>query len=228
MVGQNETAVLGLPALALISLAAQFPADAVRLVLVESAAPGSAERTFFDQLLERLPVPVLRPKRSELPDLVRRLAEELPQAGDEESTLPSVTTFLVVSDLQELKTLRQEDEFSLEPSAAPSAAAAFATLLTEGPSKGCHVLATIDTYGNVARCLGRKLLGQFQWRVLFQMSASDSASLIDEPEASRLGLHRALLFNEREGYIEKFRPYAIVEQLTELLSEPAPERPLTP
>jgi len=45
-------------------------------------------------------------------------------------------------------------------------------------------------------------------RVVFQMSASDSASLIDSPLAATLGLHRALLYNDREGSLETFRPYA--------------------
>jgi DNA segregation ATPase FtsK/SpoIIIE, S-DNA-T family len=46
-------------------------------------------------------------------------------------------------------------------------------------------------------------------RVLFQMSTNDSASLCDDPKASTLGLHRALLYNEQEGYLETFRPYAL-------------------
>jgi hypothetical protein len=41
------------------------------------------------------------------------------------------------------------------------------------------------------------------------MSANDSASLIDNPKASTLGLHRALFYNEQEGYLETFRPYAL-------------------
>ncbi len=45
-------------------------------------------------------------------------------------------------------------------------------------------------------------------RVVFQMSANDSASLIDSPKASNLGLHRALLYNEQQGSTETFRPYA--------------------
>ena len=40
------------------------------------------------------------------------------------------------------------------------------------------------------------------------MSANDSASLIDSPKASDLGLHRALFYNEHEGTLEIFRPYA--------------------
>jgi hypothetical protein len=45
-------------------------------------------------------------------------------------------------------------------------------------------------------------------RVVFQMSANDSASLIDSPKAGGLGLHRALLYNEQQGTLETFRPYA--------------------
>ena len=45
-------------------------------------------------------------------------------------------------------------------------------------------------------------------RVIFQMSANDSASLIDSPKASTLGLHRALFYHEQQGYLETFRPYA--------------------
>ena len=41
------------------------------------------------------------------------------------------------------------------------------------------------------------------------MSANDSASLIDNPKASNLGLHRALFFNQQEGHLETFRPYAL-------------------
>jgi len=51
-------------------------------------------------------------------------------------------------------------------------------------------------------------LSEFEMRVVFQMSASDSASLIDAPAAATLGLHRALFYNDREGSLETFRPYA--------------------
>ena len=49
----------------------------------------------------------------------------------------------------------------------------------------------------------------FQKKVLFQMSAADSASLIDSGKASELGLNRALLYDEAAGTIEIFRPYAM-------------------
>jgi len=33
--------------------------------------------------------------------------------------------------------------------------------------------------------------------------------LIDDPAASSLGLHRALFYNDQEGHLEMFRPYAL-------------------
>jgi hypothetical protein len=115
-----------------------------------------------------------------------------------------------IQGLQNFKKLRQEDEFSFSSSSsdAPNAAATLMKLLTEGPARGIHVIVTCDTYNNVARFLGRKALTEFEMRVVFQMSASDSASLIDAPAAATLGLHRALLYNDREGSLETFRPYA--------------------
>jgi S-DNA-T family DNA segregation ATPase FtsK/SpoIIIE len=40
------------------------------------------------------------------------------------------------------------------------------------------------------------------------MSAADSSHLIDSTSANQLGFHRALLYSEEQGGIEKFRPYA--------------------
>ena len=100
-----------------------------------------------------------------------------------------------IHGLQNYKKLRQEEEFSFstgEPRGAANPAAVLHNLISEGPALGFHVIATCDTYNNVNRFLGRKTLSEFEMRVLFQMSASDSASLIDTPNASTLGLHRAL------------------------------------
>ena len=58
----------------------------------------------------------------------------------------------------------------------------------------------------------------FEMRILFQMNASDSSSLMDTPEASRLGVHRAFFYDEGQGRMEKFRPYGLpsVEWLAEV------------
>lgn len=212
VIGQREEAALGMAAIALISLAAQHPPKTLRIILLECTAPGSPEREFLDRAVDCIPHPVERPKRPELGQLLNRLTDEILERTGDELPGSAPTTFLVVLGLQDFKQLRAEDEFafsSSDPGAARSPAAALSALISEGPSRGCHVFATVDSYNNVSRFLGRKGLSEFESRVLFQMSASDSASLIDNPDAGKLGLHRALLYNEREGYLEKFRPYAL-------------------
>ena len=57
--------------------------------------------------------------------------------------------------------------------------------------------------------LDRQSLQDFEMRVLFQMNANDSSSLIDSPEAARLGVHRAIFYDEGQGLMEKFRPYGL-------------------
>jgi hypothetical protein len=214
VVGQSEEAALSIIASSLISLGAQYPRGTARLILLESTPPGSPEREFLDQIVRAIPHEVLRPRRPELAVILHGLANEVKQRTGEELAAEAPTTFVIIADLQEFKTLRQEDEFSFasgDADVTPSPAASFATLVSEGAARGVHLITTVDTHNNVSRHLGRKGLSEFQVRVLFQMSPSDSASLIDSPEASKLGLHRALLYNEREGYIEKFRPYALPE-----------------
>jgi len=46
-------------------------------------------------------------------------------------------------------------------------------------------------------------------RVAMQMSAEHSSNLLDTPAASKLGLYRALFYDEDEGRLEKFRPYGL-------------------
>ena len=120
--------------------------------------------------------------------------------------------FLFIHGLQRFNKLRYEEDFGFAASdteAPPNPSALLNTLITEGTRLGFHVIASCDTYNNVNRFLSRKALSEFEMRVLFQMSANDSASLIDNPKASTLGLHRALYYNEQEGYLETFRPYAL-------------------
>ena len=95
------------------------------------------------------------------------------------------------------------------PYAIVKACQLFGTVLREGPAVGVHTLVWCDTLNNVNRALDRQGLREFEMRVLFQMSATDSSVLIDTPLAGRLGLHRALFHNEEQGKLEKFRPYGL-------------------
>ena len=74
---------------------------------------------------------------------------------------------------------------------------------------------SLGTLNNIRR---RKALSELGMRVLFQMSANDSASLIDSPKAGSLGLNRALFYSEHESRMETFRPFALpgAEWVTEV------------
>jgi S-DNA-T family DNA segregation ATPase FtsK/SpoIIIE len=207
IVGQNAETSLSLLAVALVALSAQYPRDAVRFVLLDSTAPESPEREFLDRIVQAVPHEIVRVKGGEVGDAMNSLAEELKRRGGDEQT-GGPETFVLIHDLQNYKKLRQEDEFSFSSTDAASPASILLSLISDGPAHGIHILATCDSFNNVNRFLGRKNLSEFEMRVLFQMSASDSASLIDSPDAATLGLHRALYYNDREGYTEMFRPYA--------------------
>jgi hypothetical protein len=208
IVGQNEEASLSMLGVALVALSTQYPKGAVRFVLLDSTVPDSPEREFLDRVVQAVPHEITRVKGGDVSEAMNTLAEELKRRTSEEQSGAAPEIFLLVHELQNYKKLRQEDEFSFSSTDAASPASILLNIISEGPAHGMHVIATCDTYNNVNRFLGRKNLSEFEMRVLFQMSASDSASLVDSPDAATLGLHRALYYNDREGYTETFRPYA--------------------
>jgi S-DNA-T family DNA segregation ATPase FtsK/SpoIIIE len=62
---------------------------------------------------------------------------------------------------------------------------------------------------SIDRTFDRNVMREFDNRILFQMSAADSSNLIDNPAANKLGPHRALVYSEEQGTMERFRPYAL-------------------
>jgi hypothetical protein len=211
VVGQNEESTLAMLAASLIALAAQHPPDSARFILLDSTAPGSPQADFLDHVIQTTARTIQRPKGAALVEAMSELSEELKRRTGEEESAAGRPIYLIIHGLENFKKLRMEDEFAFSSSdsdSGPNPAVVLQNLITEGPSHGIHVIITCDTFNNVSRFLGRKTLSEFAMRVLFQMSASDSAALIDAPDAGTLGMHRALLYNDREGYMETFRPYA--------------------
>jgi hypothetical protein len=208
VVGQSEERTTTILAVSLVSLAAQFPKAGARFVVFDSTPPGFPQREFLERIVKTVPHETVQGSNSNLAEVMTSLAEELKRRAENESAGPEI--FVLIQGLQNFKKLRQEDEFSFSSSSgdAPTPAAILLNLITEGSARGIHVIVTCDTYNNVSRYLGRKTLSEFEMRVVFQMSASDSASLIDSPNAATLGLNRALFYNDREGSLETFRPYA--------------------
>lgn len=212
IVGQRDEAAFTMLSLSLLALAAQHPAAAARFVFFQSAPPGSAEFALLEKIARGIPHEVEIVRGSEAAAAMGRISAELKAraAGEvREESAPAV--FVFIHGLQKFKKLRHEDDFSFSMSgddAAANPGAQFHELMTEGAALGIHLLASVDAFPSVSRFISRKTLSEWEMRVVFQMSANDSASLLDSPQAVNLGLHRAIFYNEREGTLETFRPYA--------------------
>jgi len=211
IIGQNAPTATNLLGLAILALAAQHPPDMAHFHLLRSGATDSAEAKWLKRILDSLPHPARFARLSDLEEVMSTLADEQQRRIDGEvDPVDAPRHFLLIDGLHQFKKLRQEDQFAFDlgeigPEAKPSAQ--FLELINEGSTVGMHILASIDTLNNINRSLSRKALSEFAIRVLFQMSANDSATLIDNPKAAALGLHRALLYNEIDGTLETFRPY---------------------
>jgi len=205
VVGQSDERVSSLLSIAMLSLAAGHPADGARFVVLDpSGAQGAAAK-----LKGMLPHEVKVSGPAGITDVFADLASELEKRNTGDSDGPEI--FVVIHGLQRFKKLRQEDDFLFsmdDGPAGPNPAKVLADIASEGGAAGIHLLAGVDTWNNVGRWLPRRVMAEFEMRVLFQMSSNDSANLIDSPAAGNLGLHRALLYNEALGTLETFRPYA--------------------
>lgn len=210
VLGQNEEMALSLVLCSLLSLAAQYPGDAAEFVIIDAFPDHSRQRELLDRVIEIVPQQTRTLRDASLEELFAGLGQDLDARSGSSETSPA--KFLIVFGLQSFKKLRPEDEFSFSTNdelTEVSPGNVLDRIVKEGASAGLRSLVSVDSYSSSQRFLSRKALSEFEMRVLFQMSANDSAALIDNTKASQLGLHRALFYNERKGHLETFRPYAM-------------------
>ena len=209
MVGQQEQESLGMFMTAFTSLLAQTPSQVAQFYLVDFTPVDSPLAGKLDRLGQLFPgIRIIR--RRDLPLLINQVAAEVDRRIEtEHQGLPSI--YLGIFGLQRARDLRQEEDsnFFGNEESAPNPASQFAHILREGPDLKIHTITWCDTLNNLNRMLERRVMREFGMRVVFQMSADDSSNLIDVPQASKLGIHRALFYNEDEGRLEKFRPFDI-------------------
>jgi ABC-type multidrug transport system fused ATPase/permease subunit len=209
IVGQRDEVAMNLMTAAIVGLAAQLPRRSLQFVILDGSPPDSPRAGAFARVSSVLPHTCRLVPRRSVGEVIAELAEEVEkrvQANQHDA--PAV--ILAICGLQRYRELRRsEDAFglSLDDKAQPRPDAQFSELLREGPGVGVHVLAWADTLSTLERAVDRQTLREFDHRVLFQMSAADSSNLVDSPIANQLGLHRALLYSEEQGGLEKFRPY---------------------
>ncbi len=207
VVGQQDTAALGMFTSAVVSLAAQSPA--ARFFLIDGRQAEAPSAGPWSRLPDVLPQPLRLSGWRGAAAVVAELAAELERRQKEpEAEAPPV--FLVIHGLQRCRDLRRrEDDFSFGRAGdgPPDPAKQFADVLRDGAGFGVHTLVWCDTYLNLQRAVDRSGLRELAMRVVFQMSIADSSNLIDNPLAGKLGPHRALFASEEDGRLEKFRPY---------------------
>jgi len=207
VVGQRDDAARAICASTLLSLAAQAPG--ARVVLLDGTTADDPSFGALEALGRSIGLEVVTATPKELPDRLQELAAVV-ASRQEAGTADGATTLLVAHGLHRMRALRRnEDDYGFGGGdAPPTPDKLFIALAREGPAVGVHVLATVDTATNMGRVLDRNGLREFDNRVLFQMSATDSSTMVDSPAASRLGPERAMLYNEELGIAEKFRFYA--------------------
>jgi hypothetical protein len=207
ILGQQEEIAIGLTVSSLISLSAMVgPAAAEPAVhLVIGQALDAASEEILHAVEETLPIRVWSPR--ELGTLLNQLADEIDRRGN----VSGSPQFLVLYGLQRLRDLRRpDDDFGFGKKGDEKLPyRQFAHVLKEGPPVGVFTMLWCDTLANLQRCIDRPTMREFDQRVLMQMSAADSSTLMDNPIAAKLGPQRALYYTEDLGKVEKFRPYAL-------------------
>ncbi len=215
IVGQNDEAALGLFTMALVSLSAQHPASvdhSARFFVFDGSAAGSTQSAALAELARLTSDPVRIFTWRELAAAVNELATQV-ATRQLQADVEFPPIFVLVYGVQKLRELRKgEDDFGFSRGGEerpPDPAKQFAAVLRDGPSVGIHVLAWCDSLNNLNRTWERQTLREFELRVVLQMGANDSSTLIDTPTASKLGPNRALFHSEEQEVLEKFRPYRL-------------------
>jgi DNA segregation ATPase FtsK/SpoIIIE, S-DNA-T family len=209
MVGQQDFAVAGVLNSALLSLLVQLSPKAAKFIVLDDSPADSLISVGLKRIDSRFPQRCRHVPANQVADIIAELASEL-QNRLENNIPDSPSQFLFIAGLQRFRMLyRKEDDWSVRPDEkSTSADKRLAEILREGPAVGIHTIIGVDTFNTVEKVINRQMLREFNNRVLFQMSASDSSNLIDSPVANQLGFQRALFYDEEQGIIEKFRFYA--------------------
>jgi len=215
IVGGNDGQAYGLLLAALLSLAAQYAPEEVRLAVTDFARPetvgyglwSKGEKSFAPITNLPHPLEVAGPRQAGA--LLTQLLALLDQRLSGEAAPTEV--FLLIPGLQRWRELRSTDAYGTQQS---EPAKGLTRLAEEGPEVGIHLLAWADSLATAERVFKRGGLAHFDLRVALQMNDKESTDLLGSPSAARLGENRALFRHEdwESGRMEKFKPYALPEE----------------
>jgi S-DNA-T family DNA segregation ATPase FtsK/SpoIIIE len=209
IVGGNDGQAYGLLLAALLSLAAQYAPEEVRLAVTDFARPETVGYGLWSGLGLPHPLEVAGPRQAGA--LLTQLLALLDQRLSGEAAPTEV--FLLIPGLQRWRELRSTDAYGTQQS---EPAKGLTRLAEEGPEVGIHLLAWADSLATAERVFKRGGLAHFDLRVALQMNDKESTDLLGSPIAARLGENRALFRHEdwEAGRMEKFKPYALPDEET--------------
>ena len=215
VVGRNDEIALSMMLTGLVSLAAHHAPihGGARFFVLDFTPPDGLYADRLARLAEMLPRRVTVAERAQMREVFEELSDLVEQRARENDAAAS-PVYLVIFGLHWARDLRiggiegQGNRAAL-PHDGPSLPEQFAAVLRDGPPLGVHSLVWCDTLQSLTNTLSPRSLRDVAMRVVLQMSAQDSRTLVDTEMASRLGVFQALYSNEDEGRLEKFRPYAL-------------------
>jgi hypothetical protein len=209
IVGGNDEQAYGLLLAALLSLAAQYAPEEVRLAVTDFARPETVGYGLWSGLGLPHPLEVAGPRQAGA--LLTQLLALLDQRLSGEAAPTEV--FLLIPGLQRWRELRSTDAYGTQQS---EPAKGLTRLAEEGSEVGIHLLAWADSLATAERVFKRSGLAHFDLRVALQMNDKESTDLLGSASAARLGENRALFRHEdwESGRMEKFKPYALPDDET--------------
>ena len=225
VIGQQDEHALATMSACLIAAAASHPADSIRFVVLDGTPADDPNAGYLERLATSLQRECRCPGFREAGDAVIEIATVLAERIESGATdQPAIV--LLVHGLQRFRSLRRDDDdfgFSTDADAPITADKAFGQLIKEGPEFGIFTLIWCDTVPSLERSVDRQGMRGFDHRAMFQVSSTDSSTMIDSPAAANLGGSRGLLYSEERGTIEKFRPWelpsdALVAQIARKLA----------
>ena len=204
IIGQDAESAVGVLSSSLFSLASQYHPDgpaSARFYILDGTPEDAPWAADWRRIAEILPHTARRGRRADAAAMLADLAAEV-ERRLEGQVVGGPDLYLVLADLGRFRNLRRIDEFDLAATRDPlNASTALETILREGPPLGVYVLAWCDGLNSLNRLFSRATQHEFAAKVALQMSTTDSVQLLDTPQASRLGPHRALFMDEQQGVL---------------------------
>ncbi|MCM8537901.1 MAG: FtsK/SpoIIIE domain-containing protein [Lentisphaeraceae bacterium] len=203
VIGQKEEAALATFSSMILSAIKQSNDKKFNICILDGSSSENSRKDYFESLLAETSVNyhILTPVTAE--DWIKTLYEN--KNENDETTLTFIFGF------HRFRKLKNEDSFSWDEE-TKSSGAMLSELISDGPANNTHTICWVDSWNSYSRMASRKSLNDYVHRVLFQMSQADSISLIDTAEASKLGLHTAILFDDQSGELIKYRPFLLPDK----------------